>query len=65
MKTTVDIPDKVMEEALEHSHASSHAEVLIAALTEYNRRRRGKPTPDDAPATSPAESASDESPLEQ
>lgn len=40
MKTTVDIPDKMLEEALQHSHASSHAEALLAALTEYNRRHR-------------------------
>lgn len=54
MKTTVDIPDKMLEEALQHSHASSHAEALLAALTEYNRRHRAADASKEAP---PAESS--------
>ena len=40
MKTTVDIPEKVLEEAMRFSKAGTKREAVITALEEYNRRHR-------------------------
>lgn len=40
MKTTVDIPDKVLKEAMKHSKATTKREAIVGALEEYNRRKR-------------------------
>ncbi|HVR76622.1 MAG TPA: type II toxin-antitoxin system VapB family antitoxin [Planctomycetota bacterium] len=40
MKTTVDIPEKVLAEAMRHSRASTKRDCVLAALNEYNHRRR-------------------------
>ena len=40
MKTTVDIPDEQLEEAMRHTGAKTKREAVVIALTELNRRRR-------------------------
>lgn len=40
MKTTVDIPEDALEEALLHSGAKTKREAVVTAIEEYNRRRR-------------------------
>ena len=40
MKTTIDIPDDVLQEAMRFSGATTKREVVLCALQEYNRRRR-------------------------
>ena len=40
MKTTVDIPDKVLREAMRFSKAPTKRQAVLAALEEYNRRHR-------------------------
>lgn len=40
MKTTVDIPDKELEEAIRHLGATTKKEAVVTALKEFNRRRR-------------------------
>lgn len=40
MKTTVDIPDDQLEEAIRHTGAKTKREAVVIALAEFNRRRR-------------------------
>jgi hypothetical protein len=40
MKTTVDIPEKELREAMRHTGAKTKREAVIIALAELNRRRR-------------------------
>ena len=40
MKTTVDIPDKVLAEAMRHTRAKTKREAIVTAMEEFNRRRR-------------------------
>lgn len=40
MKTTVDIPEKELREAIRHTGAKTKREAVVIALTEFNRRRR-------------------------
>lgn len=40
MKTTIDIPDDVLKEAMGHSGAVTKREAVLRALEEYNRRQR-------------------------
>lgn len=40
MKTTVDIPEKLLKEAMRFSKSSTKREAVLAALEEYNRRHR-------------------------
>ena len=40
MKTTVDIPDEQLEEAIRNTGAKTKREAVVIALTEFNRRRR-------------------------
>jgi Arc/MetJ family transcription regulator len=40
MKTTIDIPDEELSEAMKHSGAKTKREAVVAAISEYNRRRR-------------------------
>lgn len=42
MKTTVDIPEKELEEAMRHTGAKTKREAVVIALSELNRRRRLK-----------------------
>jgi Arc/MetJ family transcription regulator len=40
MKTTIDIPDDMLKEAIKHSKAATKREAVVTALEEYNRRKR-------------------------
>ncbi|MCC5866460.1 MAG: type II toxin-antitoxin system VapB family antitoxin [Wenzhouxiangella sp.] len=40
MKTTVDIPDKELEDAMRYTQARTKREAIVTAITEFNRRRR-------------------------
>lgn len=40
MKTTIDIPDRIMEEAASYANVKTKREVILAALEEYNHKRR-------------------------
>ncbi len=40
MKTTVDIPTAMLKEAIKHSKATTKRDAVVAALDDYNRRRR-------------------------
>lgn len=40
MKTTIDIPEKVLKEAMRHTKASSRREAVLKAVEEFNRRER-------------------------
>ena len=40
MKTTVDIPDQTLKDALKFSKAKTKREAILTALNEYNRRQR-------------------------
>jgi Arc/MetJ family transcription regulator len=40
MKTTVDIPEKELKEAMRHAGVKTKREAVVAAIREYNRRRR-------------------------
>ena len=40
MKTTLDIPDKELQEAIRHTGSKTKREAVVIALSEFNRRRR-------------------------
>lgn len=40
MKTTVDIPDTILTEAMRHTRATTKREPIVTAMEDYNRRRR-------------------------
>ena len=40
MKTSVDIPEDLLNELLENTHAESKRKAIIIAIEEYNRRKR-------------------------
>jgi len=40
MKTTVDIPDRELEDAMRFTRARTKREAIVTAITEFNRRRR-------------------------
>jgi Arc/MetJ family transcription regulator len=40
MKTTIDIPEKILKETVRFSGASTKREAVVGALKEYNQRRR-------------------------
>ena len=40
MKTTIDIPEKELEEAISHTRARTKREAVVTALAEFNRRCR-------------------------
>lgn len=40
MKTTVDIPDKVLAEAMRFAQAKTKREAIVTAIEDYNRRKR-------------------------
>lgn len=40
MKTTVDIPDGELEDAMRFTQATTKREAIVTAITEFNRRRR-------------------------
>ena len=40
MKTTIDIPDDELAEAMRHAKASTKRAAVVAAVADYNRRQR-------------------------
>lgn len=40
MKTTVDIPDKELEELMKFTAAATKKDAIVAAITDFNRRKR-------------------------
>ncbi len=40
MKTTIDIPEQELNDAMEFMNAKSKREAVVTALREFNRRRR-------------------------
>jgi hypothetical protein len=40
MKTTVDIPDMELEDAMRFTRARTKREAIVTAITEFNQRRR-------------------------
>ena len=40
MKTTIDIPDKLLKDAIKFTHASTKRDAVVTALEDYNRRQR-------------------------
>ena len=40
MKTTIDIPEGVLKDAMRYTGARTKREAIVTAVSEYNRRRR-------------------------
>ncbi|HJP33287.1 MAG: type II toxin-antitoxin system VapB family antitoxin [Candidatus Latescibacteria bacterium] len=40
MKTTINIPDDVLQEALEHTGARTKREAIVTAVKDYNHRQK-------------------------
>jgi hypothetical protein len=40
MKTTVDIPDEELKEAIRHTQARTKRDAIVTAISEFNRRKR-------------------------
>lgn len=40
VKTTIDIPDRELKDAMRHTGAKTKREAVVTALKEFNRRRR-------------------------
>ena len=40
MKTTVDIPEKELEDAMRFTKAKTKREAIVTAIADFNRRRR-------------------------
>ena len=40
MKTTIDIPEMVLEEAMQHTGAQTKRDAIVTAVERYNRLRR-------------------------
>lgn len=40
MKTTIDIPDKELADAIRFTRASTKREAVVAAIADFNRRKR-------------------------
>ena len=40
LKTTIDIPEKELEDAMRFTKAKTKREAIVAALVDFNRRRR-------------------------
>jgi Arc/MetJ family transcription regulator len=40
MKTTIDIPDSLLREAIKHTRAKTKRAAVVTAIEEYNRRQR-------------------------
>jgi Arc/MetJ family transcription regulator len=40
MKTTIDIPDQELEDAMKFTGAKTKREAIVSVITEFNRRRR-------------------------
>jgi Arc/MetJ family transcription regulator len=42
MRTTIDIPDKLLWEAIQHTGAKTKSDAVLTAMNEFNRRCRLK-----------------------
>jgi hypothetical protein len=40
MKTTIDIPDAILREAMKHAQAETKRDAVLAALDDFNRKHR-------------------------
>jgi Arc/MetJ family transcription regulator len=40
VKTTIDIPDEVLEDAIRFTKAKTKRDAVVAAVTDFNRRQR-------------------------
>ncbi len=40
MKTTIDIPEDLLKDAMKFAHAATKRDAVVTALTDYNRRQR-------------------------
>ena len=40
MKTTIDIPEKVLAETIKHTHAKTKKEAILTAVEKYNQLQR-------------------------
>jgi Arc/MetJ family transcription regulator len=40
MKTTIDIPDKILREAIKHTGAKTKRDAVVSAVENFNRRQR-------------------------
>jgi hypothetical protein len=40
MKTSIDIPDKDLEEVLKHTRAKTKKEAIVLVVKDFNKRRR-------------------------
>ena len=40
MKTTIDIPEKLLAETIKHTGAKTKRDAVVTAVIEFNRRRR-------------------------
>ena len=40
MKTTIDIPEEVLRETMQHTGARTKREAVVTALADFNRHRR-------------------------
>jgi Arc/MetJ family transcription regulator len=40
MKTTIDIPDEALQEAMLHTRARTKREAIVTAVLDFNRRKR-------------------------
>jgi len=40
MKTTIDIPEKLLTETIKHTGAKTKRDAVVTAVSEFNRRRR-------------------------
>ena len=40
MKTTIDIPDKELEDAIRFTGANTKRQAIVTAVTDFNRRQR-------------------------
>jgi Arc/MetJ family transcription regulator len=40
MKTTIDIPDEVLQDAMKYTGASTKREAIVTAVKDFNQRRK-------------------------
>jgi Arc/MetJ family transcription regulator len=40
MKTTIDIPEKILRDAMKHTRAKTKREAVVTILADFNRRKR-------------------------
>ena len=40
MKTTIDIPDDMLMELIDNTHADTKKQAILTAIEDYNRRKR-------------------------